>query len=202
MEAYVDEVRKLEERFDGLQMDHVPRAENDIADGLSKCAALKLPVEPGTFVLKLTHPSITPSTGQNKKRKLVSGDYLPAELPEAAAKRVPRIDAKSAGELSAPASPMACSLEAGAPDKLCSGKLAGERQAPAEPQILAVEADVPAAADMPLVLVVDPQAPTWAQKIVSFLQTGELPEEQEEAERVARRSSMYQIFDSTLYRRG
>src|SRR4051812_41984307 len=80
MEAYDDEVRKLEERFDGLQMEHVPRAENDIADGLSKCAALKLPVEPGTFVLKLTQPSVTSSTGPSKKRKSVSGDYLPAEL--------------------------------------------------------------------------------------------------------------------------
>ena len=36
MEAYVDEVRKLEERFDGIQAEHVPRAENDIADYLSK----------------------------------------------------------------------------------------------------------------------------------------------------------------------
>src|SRR3954470_18046722 len=52
MKAYVDEVRKLEEHFDGIQAEHVPRAENDIADYLSKCAALKLPVEPGTFVLR------------------------------------------------------------------------------------------------------------------------------------------------------
>src|SRR4051812_46606074 len=112
-------------------MEHVPRAENDIADGLPKCAALKLPVEPETFVLKLTQPSVTPSTGQSKKRKLVSGDYLPAELPEAAAKRVPKIDAKSAEEQPAPASPRVCSIEAGPPDKFYSGKLAGERQAPA-----------------------------------------------------------------------
>ena len=41
MEAYVDEVRKLEEHFDGLQMEHIPRAQNDIVDGLSKCAAIK-----------------------------------------------------------------------------------------------------------------------------------------------------------------
>src|SRR3954470_6734034 len=47
MEAYIDEMRKLEEHFDGLQMEHVPRAQNDIADGLSKCATLKLLVEPG-----------------------------------------------------------------------------------------------------------------------------------------------------------
>ena len=34
IEAYMDEVRKLEERFDGLQAEHVPRAENSIADDL------------------------------------------------------------------------------------------------------------------------------------------------------------------------
>ena len=39
MEVYVDEVRKLEECFDGIQEEHVPRAENDIADYLSKRAA-------------------------------------------------------------------------------------------------------------------------------------------------------------------
>ena len=54
---------------------------------------------------------------------------------------------------------------------------------------------------MPLVLVVEPQAPAWAQQIVRFLQTGELPEEQEEAERVAWQSSMYQFVDNILYRR-
>src|SRR4051812_36741717 len=137
-------------------MEHVPRTENDVADGLSNCASLKLPVEPGTFVLKLTQPSVTPSTGQSKKRRLVFGNYLPAELPRAAAKKVPKIDTKNAEEQSAPANPMVCSVEAGAPDKFRSGKLAGGHQAPAEPQILVVEEGVPAAVDAPLVLVVEP----------------------------------------------
>nr|XP_045086357.1 uncharacterized protein Mb2253c-like [Aegilops tauschii subsp. strangulata] len=48
MKAYIDEVRKLEERLDGIQAEHVPRADNDITDYLSKSAALKLPVEPGS----------------------------------------------------------------------------------------------------------------------------------------------------------
>ena len=91
-------MRKLEEHFDGLQMEHVPRAQNDIADGLSKCAALKLPVELGIFVLKLTQPSVTPSTGQSKKRKLVTGDYFPAELTDAAANKVPKINTRDAKE--------------------------------------------------------------------------------------------------------
>src|SRR4030042_1565616 len=54
---------------------------------------------------------------------------------------------------------------------------------------------------MPLVLAVEPQAPAWDQPIVYFLQTAELPEEQEEAERVARRSTMYKFVDDVLYRR-
>ena len=117
MEAYIDEVRKLEEHFDGLQMEHVPRAQNDVGDGLSKCAALKLPVEPGIFVLKLIQPSVTPSTRQSKRRKLTSSDYFPAELPEATAKKVPKINTKSAEEQSAPTSPRVCSVEVDAPDK-------------------------------------------------------------------------------------
>ena len=79
MEAYIDEVRKLEECFDGIQAEHVPRVENDIADYRSKRAAFKLPVEPGTFVLRLTQPSAEPSTEQNKRRKSGPGKYFPAE---------------------------------------------------------------------------------------------------------------------------
>src|SRR5215216_4568094 len=67
MEAYVDEVSKLEERFDGLQAEHVPRAENSIADDLLKCVALKLPVEPGNFVLQLTQPSVETSAWQKSE---------------------------------------------------------------------------------------------------------------------------------------
>ena len=88
MEAYVDEVRKLEERFDGLQAEHVPRAKNNIVDDLSKRAALKLPVEPGTFVFQLIQPSVEPSARQNKRRKASPGKYLPADLPGATGKEV------------------------------------------------------------------------------------------------------------------
>ena len=95
MEAYVDEVRKLEEHFDGIQAEHVPQAENDIANYLSKHAALKLPVEPGTFVLRLTQTSVEPSTEQNKRRKSGPGKYFPAELPGAAGKGV-AVDAEPA----------------------------------------------------------------------------------------------------------
>ena len=64
-------------------------------------------------------------------------------------------------------------------------RLAGEWQPPAGPQALTVEAAAPAAIDEPLVLDFEPHAPAWAQRTIHFLQTGELPEEHEEAEKVA-----------------
>ena len=114
MKAYVDEVRKLEERFDGIQAEHIPRAENDIADYLSKCAALKIPVEPGTFVLQLTQPSVDPSTEQNKRRKSGLGKYFLAELPGAAGKDVAEDTEPAMGRL-APAERQALAVETAAP---------------------------------------------------------------------------------------
>ncbi|XP_073362239.1 uncharacterized protein [Aegilops tauschii subsp. strangulata] len=134
MKTYVKEVRKLEERFDGLQTEHVPRAENSIADHLSKWVAKKLPVEPGTFVLHLTQPSMSLATMARKRRKLDFGKPLLAEPPEAPGR-----------ELGGNNSP-----------------LIGEKHPPAKLPILVVEACTPVNEDVPLVLVVEPQAPSWA----------------------------------------
>ena len=129
---------------------------------------------------------------------MISGDYLSADLLEAATK-VPKINNPDAEEQFAPADPRVCTVEANVPDKPCPGRLAGGPSAPAE--VLAVEAGVPAAALMPLVLAVEPRAPAWAQQIVRFLQTGELPDDPEEIEKITRQSSMYQFVDNKLYRR-
>jgi hypothetical protein len=143
MEVYVEEVRKLEERFDGLQTEHMPRAENNIADHLSKCAAQKLPMEPGTFVLHLTQPSVSPAIMASKRRKLNSGKPLPAELPKAPGRELGGNNSPSIGEL----------------------------HPPAELPVFAVEACAPIGEEVPLVLVAEPQAPTWVRHIVHFLQT-------------------------------
>ena len=72
---------------------------------------------------------------------------------------------------------------------------------PAGPMDPANEEHAPAVEEVPLVLVAEPQAPTCTRHIVHFLQTGEHPDEQDEAERIAWRDSMYQFIDDTLYRR-
>ena len=81
-----------------------------------------------------------------------------------------------------------------------SSSLAGPHL-PVGPMVPVNAEHAPAAEEVPLVLVVEPQAPTWARHIVHFLQTRELSDDQDEAERVARRASMYQFVNDTLYRR-
>ena len=39
MEAYCQEVRRLEDRFDGLKLNHIPRRLNEAADTLAKAAS-------------------------------------------------------------------------------------------------------------------------------------------------------------------
>ena len=150
-------------------------------------------------MLRLTQPSVSPSTRPDKRRKLSIGEYFPAGLPEAPGKGLAGNDTV-AGEQLLCQEPQVLAIEANAPiaEEM---PVAGEQLLCAEPQVLAVEANAPAAEEMPLVLVVEPQAPAWAQQIVHFLQTGELPEEQEEAKKVARQSSMYQFVDDVLYRK-
>ena len=152
MEAYVGQVRKLEQHFDGLQMEHVPRAQNNIADDLSKRAAKRIPVEPGTFVQHLTQPSVTPSTRPGKRRKANTDNYFLAELTSThPGSMMPATSKILAGKQLTPAGPEA---------------LAVEPQAPAGLSVPAIEKCAPAEVEEPLVLVVEPQAPTWARQLV------------------------------------
>jgi hypothetical protein len=61
MDAYVQEVRKLENKFSGLDVHHVLREHNVGADALSKLGSTRAQVPPGVFVQELKQPSIKPS---------------------------------------------------------------------------------------------------------------------------------------------
>ena len=56
MDAYCQEVRKLEERFRGLELYHIPRKQHPDADALAKMAAERKPVPSGIFVNDLNVP--------------------------------------------------------------------------------------------------------------------------------------------------
>jgi hypothetical protein len=61
MEAYVQEVRKLESKFSGLEVHHVLWEHNVGADILSKLGSTRAQVPPRVFVQELKQPSIKSS---------------------------------------------------------------------------------------------------------------------------------------------
>jgi hypothetical protein len=60
MDAYVQEVRKLEKKFSGLEVHHVVREHNVSADVLSKLGSSRAQILAGVFVQELKQPSINP----------------------------------------------------------------------------------------------------------------------------------------------
>jgi hypothetical protein len=58
MGKYCTVVRKLEDKFEGLEFQHVERDRNAVADALSKLGSSWAQVPPGIFVQELSCPSI------------------------------------------------------------------------------------------------------------------------------------------------
>jgi hypothetical protein len=58
MEAYCDEVRRLEDKFYGLELNHIARRYNETADKLAKIASGRTTVPPDVFSRDLHQPSV------------------------------------------------------------------------------------------------------------------------------------------------
>jgi ribonuclease HI len=58
MEAYCDEVRRLEDKFYGLELNHIARRYNSTADELAKIALGRTTVPPDVFSRDLHQPSV------------------------------------------------------------------------------------------------------------------------------------------------
>jgi ribonuclease HI len=58
MEAYYDEVRRLEDKFYGLELNHVARRYNETVDELAKIASGRTTVPPDVFSRDLHQPSV------------------------------------------------------------------------------------------------------------------------------------------------
>jgi ribonuclease HI len=68
MEAYCDEVRRLEDKFYGLELNHIARRYNETADELAKIAPRRTTVPPDAFSRDVHQPSVktndTPEPGE------------------------------------------------------------------------------------------------------------------------------------------
>ena len=53
MEAYCKLVRRLEDKFDGLELNHIARKFNEAADELAKMASARTPAPPNVFARDL-----------------------------------------------------------------------------------------------------------------------------------------------------
>jgi len=58
MVTYCQEDQRLEDRFDGLELNHVPRRLNEAADALAKAASGREPVPTGVFASDQHKPSV------------------------------------------------------------------------------------------------------------------------------------------------
>jgi len=64
MDAYVEEIRKLENTFSGLEIHHVDRDNNVGADVLFKLGSTRAAIPLGVFVHELHHPSVNVQSQQ------------------------------------------------------------------------------------------------------------------------------------------
>ena len=58
MAAYYKEVHQLEDKFDGLKLNHIPRRLNEAADALAKMASDREPALMGVFASDQYKPSV------------------------------------------------------------------------------------------------------------------------------------------------
>jgi hypothetical protein len=82
MEAYCDEVRRLEDKFYGIELNHVARRYNETADELAKIASGRTTVPPDIFSRDLHQPSVkTDDTPEPEKAS--ARPEAPSAQPEA-----------------------------------------------------------------------------------------------------------------------
>src|SRR5690348_18464530 len=89
MEAYCDEVRCLEDKFYGLELNHIARRYNETTDELAKIASGRTTVPPDVFCRDLHQPSVKIDDTPEHEAPSVQPE-VPSAQPEA-----PSADRKS-----------------------------------------------------------------------------------------------------------
>jgi hypothetical protein len=96
MEAYCDEVRRLEDKFYGLELNHIARRYNETADELAKIASGRTTVPPDIFSRDLHQPSVKIDDSPEPKVPSAQPE-APSARPEAPSAQ-PEVPSASEGE--------------------------------------------------------------------------------------------------------
>jgi hypothetical protein len=188
MASYHFYVQQLCGFFEGYEFHHVPRANNDEADRLSKIGSTKQDIPAGVSLEIICKPSINPSPESTSI--YVSGDPAPAQAPPSDSGATASGLKEAAGQPSAPGS-----------TKDSRAAVSGPAPIAGRPDEAGTTTD-PGAAD-PLVASVFHirEIPSWAAPFSNYLISGDLPQDEAEARRLQCHALAYTIINSELYKR-
>jgi hypothetical protein len=187
MASYRFDMQQLCGFFEGSEFHHVPRANNDEADRLSKIGSTKKDVPAGVSLEIIRKPSIKPSLESTSI--YVPGDPAPAQMPPPNSGAVALGLKEAAGQPSAAGSTKDSGVAISGP-----APIAGQQDE-------AGTTTDPGAAD-PLVASVFyiRETPSWAEPFSNYLITGDLPQDEAEARQLQRRAQAYTIINCELYK--
>jgi hypothetical protein len=188
MEAYCDEVRRLEDKFYGLELNHIARCYNETADELAKIASGRTTVPPDVFSRDLHQPSVrTDDTPEPEKAS--AQPEAPSARPEAPSARPEapsaRPEAPSAQSEVPSARPEAPSVRPEAPS--------------AGPEAPTARSEVPSASEGEALRIEEERSGVtpdrnWQTPYLQYLRRGELPLDRAEARRLARRAKSFVLL--------
>jgi ribonuclease HI len=174
MEAYCDEVRRLEDKFYGLELNHIARRYNKTADELAKIASGRTTVPPDVFSRDLHQPSVkTDDTPEPEKASAQpETPSAQSEVPSA------QSEAPSAQSEIPSARPEAPSAQLEAPS--------AQPEVPSAPggEALCIEEERSG---------VTPNR-NWQAPYLQYLHRGELPLDQVKARRLARSAKSFVLL--------
>jgi ribonuclease HI len=167
MEAYCDEVRRLEDKFYGLELNHIARRNNETADELAKIASGRTTVPPDVFSRDLHQPFV--------KTEDTPEPEAPSAPPEAPS--------------APPEAPSAQSEVPSAQSKVpstWSEVPSAQPEVPSAPDREALCVDEKRSGVMP--------NQNWQTPYLKYLHRGELPLDRAEAWRLARRVKSFVLL--------
>jgi ribonuclease HI len=213
MGSYHFLVQQLSGYFEGCEFWHIPRAQNEVADTLSKLGSSRESISPGISLEHLRKPSIKPSLESSSIYVMPSPEEaVPMEIDASAssdnsgtALSVPRARltyavtavfrsrSKGKGKMYQEVVPP---YPGTAPTYSGTALLVLGTLQPMEINYVSIEV-----VEIDQAVFTAREVPFWARPIMDFLVNGQLPADEAEAHRVMRRSKAYTIINKEIYKR-